>query len=133
MIKELGTNGGGFLNANSAHPFENPNAVTNLIELVLIFAIGAGLTNVLGRMVRDERQGWALFAVMGLLFLAGVIVCYNSEAHGNPAFAAFDVNSSPSAVQAGGNLEGKEVRFGPALSALWATVTTDTSCGQLDA
>jgi potassium-transporting ATPase potassium-binding subunit len=132
IIKELGTNGGGFFNANSSHPFENPNGVTNLIELVAIFSIGAGLTNVLGRMVKDERQGWAIFAAMGVLFLAGVTVCYNSEAHGNPAFAAYDVNSAPSAVQAGGNMEGKEVRFGPALSALWATVTTDTSCGAVN-
>jgi potassium-transporting ATPase potassium-binding subunit len=132
IIKELGTNGSGFFNANSSHPFENPNGVTNLIELVAIFSIGAGLTNVLGRMVRDERQGWAIFAAMGVLFLAGVTVCYNSEAHGNPAIAAFDVNSAPSAVQAGGNMEGKEVRFGPALSALWATVTTDTSCGAVN-
>jgi len=132
IIKELGTNGGGFFNANSAHPFENPNAITNLIELVAIFAIGAALTNVLGRMVKDERQGWAIFAAMGLLFLAGVAVCYNSEAQANPAFAAFDVNSAPSALQTGGNMEGKEVRFGPALSALWATVTTDTSCGAVN-
>jgi potassium-transporting ATPase potassium-binding subunit len=133
IIKEFGTNGGGFFNANSAHPYENPNAITNLIELVAIFAIGAGLTNVLGRMVRDERQGWAIFAAMGLLFLAGVTVCYNSEAHGNPAFAAFDVSSAPGPEQAGGNMEGKEVRFAPALSALWATVTTDTSCGAVNA
>jgi potassium-transporting ATPase potassium-binding subunit len=132
VIKELGTNGGGFFNANSAHPFENPNAITNLIELVAIFAIGAALTNVLGRMVKDERQGWALFAVMGVLFLAGVAVCYNSEARGNPAFAAFDIASTPSPTQTGGNMEGKEVRFGPALSALWATVTTDTSCGAVN-
>jgi potassium-transporting ATPase potassium-binding subunit len=132
IIKELGTNGGGFFNSNSSHPFESPNAITNLIELVAIFAIGAGLTNVLGRMVKDERQGWAIFAAMGVLFLAGVAVCYNSEAHGNPAFAAFDVNAAPSAMQAGGNMEGKEVRFGPALSALWATVTTDTSCGAVN-
>ncbi|MGH7077810.1 MAG: potassium-transporting ATPase subunit KdpA [Acetobacteraceae bacterium] len=132
IIKELGTNGGGFFNANSAHPFENPNAITNLIELVAIFSIGASLTNVLGRMVKDERQGWALFAAMGLLFLAGVAVAYWSEAHGNPAFAAFDVNSAHTALQAGGNMEGKEVRFGPALSALWATVTTDTSCGAVN-
>jgi K+-transporting ATPase ATPase A chain len=132
IIKELGTNGGGFFNANSAHPYENPNAVTNLIELVAIFAIGAGLTNVLGRMVRDERQGWAIFAAMGLLFLVGVAIAYNSEAHGNPAFAAFDVNSAPGVEQAGGNMEGKEVRFAPALSALWATVTTDTSCGAVN-
>ncbi|HEY3908644.1 MAG TPA: potassium-transporting ATPase subunit KdpA [Stellaceae bacterium] len=132
IIKELGTNGGGFFNANSSHPFENPNAVTNLIELVAIFAIGAGLTNVLGRMVKDERQGWAIFAAMGVLFLAGVTTAYWSEAHGNPAFAQYAVNSTPSAVQTGGNMEGKEVRFGPALSALWATVTTDTSCGAVN-
>jgi potassium-transporting ATPase potassium-binding subunit len=131
-IKILGTNGGGFLNANSAHPFENPNALTNLIQLISIFSIGAALTNVLGRMVRDERQGWAIFAAMGLLFLAGVTVCYNSESHGNPAFAAFNVDSTASAVQGGGNMEGKEVRFGPALSALYATVTTDTSCGAVN-
>ncbi len=132
IIKELGTNGGGFFNANSSHPFENPNAVTNLIELVAIFSIGAGLTNVLGRMVKDERQGWAIFAAMGVLFLAGVTVCYNSEAHGNPAFATFHVASTSGPEQAGGNMEGKEVRFGPALSALWATVTTDTSCGAVN-
>ncbi len=132
VIKILGTNGGGFLNANSAHPYENPNALTNLVQLVSIFSIGAALTNVLGRMVHDERQGWALFAVMGLLFLAGVTVCYNSEAHGNPAFVQYDVNSAPGPAQAGGNMEGKEVRFGPALSALYATVTTDTSCGAVN-
>jgi K+-transporting ATPase ATPase A chain len=132
IIKELGTNGGGFFNANSAHPFENPNALTNLIELLAIFAIGAALTNVLGRMVHDERQGWAIFAAMGLLFLAGVTIAYWSEAHGNPAMAAFNVDSSPSVLQAGGNMEGKEVRFAPALSALWATVTTDTSCGAVN-
>jgi K+-transporting ATPase ATPase A chain len=132
IIKELGTNGGGFFNANSAHPYENPNPVTNLIELVAIFAIGAGLTNVLGRMVHDERQGWAIFAAMGLLFLAGVTTAYWSESHGNPAMAAFSVDSAPSALQPGGNMEGKEARFGPALSALWATVTTDTSCGAVN-
>src|SRR6516162_4073116 len=91
IIKELGTNGGGFFNANSAHPFENPNPITNLIELLAIFAIGAALTNVLGRMVKDERQGWAIFAAMGLLFLAGVTIAYWSEAHGNPAMTAFSV------------------------------------------
>ena len=132
IIKELGTNGGGFFNANSAHPFENPTPLTNLIELVAIFAIGAGLTNVLGRMVKDERQGWAIFAAMGILFLAGVTTAYWSEAHGNPAVAAFNVEAAPDALQAGGNMEGKEVRFGPALSALWATVTTDTSCGAVN-
>ncbi|MFZ3234657.1 MAG: potassium-transporting ATPase subunit KdpA [Stellaceae bacterium] len=131
-IKILGTNGGGFLNANSSHPYENPNALTNLVQLVSIFSIGAALTNVLGRMVRDERQGWAIFAAMGLLFLAGVTTAYWSESHGNPAFAAFNVDAAPSAVQAGGNMEGKEVRFGPALSALYATVTTDTSCGAVN-
>jgi potassium-transporting ATPase potassium-binding subunit len=132
IIKELGTNGGGFFNTNSAHPYENPNPVTNLIELVAIFAIGAALTNVLGRMVRDERQGWAIFAAMGLLFLAGATTAYWSEAHGNPAMAAFNVDSAASALQPGGNMEGKEARFGPALSALWATVTTDTSCGAVN-
>jgi K+-transporting ATPase ATPase A chain len=132
IIKELGTNGGGFFNANSSHPFENPNPVTNLIELVAIFSIGAGLTNVLGRMVKDERQGWAIFAAMGLLFLAGVTTAYWSESHGNPAVAALNVETAPGALQAGGNMEGKEVRFGPALSALWATVTTDTSCGAVN-
>jgi potassium-transporting ATPase potassium-binding subunit len=131
-IKILGTNGGGFLNANSAHPYENPTPLTNLIQLLSIFSIGAALTNVLGRMVHDERQGWAVFAAMGILFLAGVTTAYWSESHGNPAVAAFNVDSAPSALQAGGNMEGKEVRFGPALSALYATVTTDTSCGAVN-
>jgi K+-transporting ATPase ATPase A chain len=131
-IKILGTNGGGFLNANSAHPYENPTPLTNLVQLLTIFAIGAALTNVLGRMVHDERQGWAIFAAMGILFLAGVTTAYWSESHGNPAMAAFNVESAPSALQAGGNMEGKEVRFGPALSALYATVTTDTSCGAVN-
>ena len=128
-IKILGTNGGGFLNANSAHPYENPNPLTNLVQLLSIFAIGAALTNVLGRMVNDERQGWAIFAAMALLFLAGATTAYWSESHGNPAMTAFNVDSASSALQPGGNMEGKEVRFGPALSALYATVTTDTSCG----
>ena len=132
-IKILGTNGGGFLNANSAHPYENPNALTNLIQLLSIFAIAAALTNVLGRMVNDERQGWAIFAAMGMLFLAGVTIAYWSESHGNPAMAAFNVDSTSSGLQAGGNMEGKEVRFGPALSALYATVTTDASCGCVNA
>src|SRR6516165_8790296 len=132
IIKELGTNGGGFFNTNSAHPYENPNALTNLIELLAIFAIGAALTNVLGRMVHDERQGWAIFAAMGLLFLAGVTIAYWSESHGNPAMAVFNVDATSSTVQAGGNMEGKEVRFAPVLSALWATVTTDTSCGAVN-
>src|SRR6201999_1211151 len=88
VIKMLGTNGGGFFNANSAHPFENPNALTNFIQIVLIFSLGAALTNVFGRMVGDQRQGWAIFAVMGLLFLGGVAVCYWAESAGNPAFAS---------------------------------------------
>jgi K+-transporting ATPase ATPase A chain len=131
-IKILGTNGGGFFNTNSAHPYENPNALTNMVQLLSIFSIGAALTNVLGRMARDERQGWAIFAAMGLLFLAGVTTAYWSESHGNPAFAQFDVDSAQSATQAGGNMEGKEVRFGIADSALYATVTTDTSCGAVN-
>ena len=130
--QDLGTNGGGFLNANSSHPYENPNALTNFIQLISIFSIGAALTNVLGRMVRDERQGWAIFAAMGLLFLAGVTTCYWAESRANPAFAAFNVDSTASATQPGGNMEGKEVRFGPALSSLYATVTTDTSCGAVN-
>ena len=131
-IKIFGTNGGGFFNANSAHPFENPTALTNLIEMLLIFSIGAALTNVFGRMVGSQRQGWALFAIMGILFLAGVFVTYPVEAGGNPAFAAMHVDSAPSALQTGGNMEGKEVRFGIANSALFATVTTDTSCGAVN-
>jgi K+-transporting ATPase ATPase A chain len=132
FIKELGTNGGGFFNANSAHPFENPNAFTNLIEMLAIFAIGVGLTNVFGRMVGNERQGWAILGAMAVLFLAGVAVCYWAEAAGNPQIAALGVDQAPSALQTGGNMEGKEVRFGIANSALWATITTDTSCGAVN-
>src|SRR3954471_24565313 len=125
VIKMMGTNGGGFFNANSAHPFENPNPLTNFVQMVLIFSIGAALTNVFGRMVGDQRQGWAVFAVMGLLFLAGVTTAYWAEAAGNPAFTQLGL--------AGGNMEGKEVRFGIANSALFATVTTDASCGAVNA
>jgi potassium-transporting ATPase potassium-binding subunit len=132
IIKELGTNGGGFFNANSAHPFENPTPVSNLIEMVAIFAIGVGLTNVFGRMVGNEKQGWALLAAAGIIFLAGVAVCYWAEAAGNPQIASLGVDQAPSVLQAGGNMEGKEVRFGIANSALWATVTTDTSCGAVN-
>jgi K+-transporting ATPase ATPase A chain len=132
-IKLLGTNGGGFLNANSAHPFENPTPFSNLVQLVLILAIGGGLTNVFGRMVGDQRQGWAILAAMGLLFLAGVSVAYWAEARGNPAVAALGVASAPTALQPGGNMEGKETRFGIAASALFATVTTDASCGAVNA
>ncbi len=132
VIKMLGTNGGGFFNANSAHPFENPNAITNFIQIVLIFSIGAALTNVFGRMVGDQRQGWAIFSVMGLLFLAGVAVCYSAEGAGNPAFANLGIDTAPSALQPGGNMEGKELRFGIANSALFTTITTDASCGAVN-
>ncbi len=132
VIKILGTNGGGFMNTNSAHPFENPNALTNFIQILMIFSIGAGLTNVFGRMVGDQRQGWAIFAVMGLMFLVGVATVYTAEAPGNPAFAALQVDQAPSALQAGGNMEGKEVRFGIVDSSLFATITTDTSCGAVN-
>ncbi|HXP31537.1 MAG TPA: potassium-transporting ATPase subunit KdpA [Stellaceae bacterium] len=132
VIKMMGTNGGGFFNANSAHPYENPNALTNFVQIILIFSIGAGLTNVLGRMVKDERQGWAIFAAMGVLFLVGVTTAYWAESAGNPAFAALHVDQASSALQAGGNMEGKEVRFGIANSALFTTVTTDASCGAVN-
>ena len=131
-IKMFGTNGGGFFNANSAHPFENPTALTNLIQMLLIFAIGAALTNVFGRMIGNQRQGWAIFAIMGILFLAGVFVTYPVEAGGNPAFAAMHVDSAASVLQAGGNMEGKEVRFGIANSALFTVITTDASCGAVN-
>ncbi|MGO9173683.1 MAG: potassium-transporting ATPase subunit KdpA [Rhodomicrobium sp.] len=132
VIKMLGTNGGGFFNANSAHPFENPNALTNFIQIVLIFSLGGAITNVFGRMVGDQRQGWAIFAVMGLLFLGGTALCYWAEGKGNPAFAALGVDQRPSDLQSGGNMEGKEVRFGIANSALFTTVTTDASCGAVN-
>src|ERR1700736_630995 len=132
VIKVLGTNGGGFFNANSAHPYENPTALTNLAQMLLLIGIAAGLTNVLGRMVKDERQGWAIFAVMSVLLLLGVITAYWVEVLGNPAFAALNVDATPGAFQAGGNMEGKEVRFGIAPSALFATVTTDAG-GAVDA
>ncbi|MGK9231051.1 potassium-transporting ATPase subunit KdpA [Inquilinus limosus] len=122
-IKMLGTNGGGFFNANSAHPYENPTALSNLVQMVLIFAIGAALTNTFGRMVGNERQGWAIFAAMGVLFLAGVFVAYWQEANGGHLLASLGVDPAL------GNMEGKEVRFGEALSALFAVVTTAASCG----
>jgi potassium-transporting ATPase potassium-binding subunit len=132
VIKMMGTNGGGFFNANSAHPFENPSAITNLIQILLIFSLGAGLTNVFGRMVGSQRQGWAIFAVMSVLFLVGVATAYTAESAGNPAFAALHVDQAPSALQPGGNMEGKEVRFGIANSALFTTITTDASCGAVN-
>ncbi len=130
IIKEFGTNGGGFFNANSAHPFENPTPFTNLLEMVAIFAISAGLTCTLGRMTGSQRHGWAVFAAMAFLFFVGVTVAYWAEAKGNPLLAGVDQRAS--AVQSGGNMEGKEVRYGIANSTLWATVTTDTSCGAVN-
>jgi potassium-transporting ATPase potassium-binding subunit len=124
-IKMLGTNGGGFFNANAAHPFENPTALSNYVQMISIFAIGAALTNVFGRMVGNQRQGWAILAVMGVLFVAGVVVCYWAEAHGNDALNALGLT--------GGNLEGKEVRFGIVGSALFAVITTAASCGAINA
>ena len=126
-IKQLGTNGGGFFNANAAHPFESPNAFTNFLSMFLIFLIPAALTWTFGRMARDQRQGWALLAAMSLLFFAGVGVAYRAEAGGNPALAGLGVS------QPLGNMEGKEARFGIASSALYATVTTDASCGAVNA
>jgi K+-transporting ATPase ATPase A chain len=124
-IKMLGTNGGGFFNANAAHPFENPTAFSNYVQMISIFAIGAALTNVFGRMVGNQRQGWAILAVMGILFVGGVIACYAAEAHGNDALNAIGLT--------GGNMEGKEVRFGIVGSALFAIVTTAASCGAVNA
>jgi K+-transporting ATPase ATPase A chain len=129
MIKHLGTNGGGFFSQNAAHPYENPTPLTNLIHMVAIFAIGAGLTFTFGRMVGDIRQGWALLAAMGVLFLAGVAVACWAEAHGNPAFTGLGIDQTATTLQAGGNMEGKEVRFGIANSALFAVITTAASCG----
>jgi K+-transporting ATPase ATPase A chain len=126
-IKMLGTNGGGFFNANSAHPFENPTALSNFMQMLLIFAIGAGLTNLFGRAVGNEKQGWAILAAMGVLFIAGVTLAYGAEAGGNPLLAGFHVD------QALGNMEGKEVRFGTAMSALFAVITTAASCGAVNA
>ena len=124
-IKMLGTNGGGFFNANAAHPFENPTALSNFMQMISIFAIGAALTNVFGRMVGNQRQGWAVLAAMGVLFIAGVFFCYWAEAHGNDALNALGLT--------GGNMEGKEVRFGIVGSALFAVITTAASCGAVNA
>ncbi len=126
-IKMLGTNGGGFFNANSAHPYENPTALSNLVQMLSIFVIGAALTNLFGRQVGDERQGWAILAAMSVLFVAGVVVCYAAEAGGNPLIGALGVDN------AAGNMEGKEVRFGVPLSALFAVITTAASCGAVNA
>jgi potassium-transporting ATPase potassium-binding subunit len=124
-IKMLGTNGGGFFNANAAHPFENPTALANFVQMISIFAIGAALTNVFGRMVGNQRQGWAILAAMGVLFIAGVIVCYAAEAAGTSTLDMLGLT--------GGNMEGKEVRFGIVASALFAVITTAASCGAVNA
>lgn len=130
IIKEWGTNGGGFFNANSAHPFENPTPLSNLIELFAIFAISAGLTCTLGRMTGSPAHGWAVWAAMAILFFVGVTVTYWAEARGNPLLTG--TNQHVTALQSGGNMEGKDVRFGIANTALWATVTTDASCGAIN-
>ena len=136
IIKELGTNGGGFFNANSAHPFENPTPFSNFLEMVAILAISSGLTYTLGRMTGNQRHGWAVFAAMVILFLAGFLTVYHFESRGNPMLNQFGINQAPVATkgfqQAGGNMEGKEVRFGIMNSALFATVTTDASCGAIN-
>ena len=124
-IKMLGTNGGGFFNANAAHPFENPTALSNLVQMVSIFALGAALTNVFGRMVGNQRQGWAILSAMGVLFVAGVVVTYWAESNGTTALNALGLS--------GGNMEGKEVRFGIVLSSLFAVITTAASCGAVNA
>ncbi len=124
-IKMLGTNGGGFFNANAAHPFENPTALSNFVQMISIFALGAALTNVFGRMVGNQRQGWAILAVMGVLFLAGVAVTYWAEANGTSTLTALGLS--------GGNMEGKEVRFGIVASSLFAVITTAASCGAVNA
>src|SRR5712672_3638903 len=124
-IKMLGTNGGGFFNANAAHPFENPTALSNFVQMISIFALGAALTNVFGRMVGNQRQGWAILAVMGVLFISGVTVTYWAEANGTSSLSALGLS--------GGNMEGKEVRFGIVASSLFAVITTAASCGAVNA
>ncbi len=131
-IKQLGTNGGGFFNTNSAHPLENPTPLTNFIECLYLLLIPAGLVYTFGKMVHDTRQGWAIFATMSLLFLVGVLVCYPAEQAGNPILAKLGVQMKATGSQPGGNMEGKEVRFGIAPSALWAVATTDASNGSVN-
>jgi K+-transporting ATPase ATPase A chain len=132
IIKELGTNGGGFFNANSAHPYEDPTPLAELLELIAIFSIGAALTHTFGQMAGDRRQGWALFGAMAILFLMGVTPAIWAEQRGNPQFAALGISQAAAPGRSGGNMEGKETRFGIVDSALWATVTTDTSCGAVN-
>ncbi len=131
-IKELGTNGGGFFNANSAHPYENPTPLSNFLEMLAIFTIGAPLTYTFGRMVKDQRQGWTILGAMAVLCVLGVAVIYRNEAGGNPLLRPLGVDMAASPMQAGGNMEGKEVRFGIANTALFATLTTDASCGAVN-
>jgi potassium-transporting ATPase potassium-binding subunit len=131
-IKMLGTNGGGYFNANSSHPYENPTPLANMLQMLLIFSLGAGLTYTFGKMVRDPRQGWAIFAAMAVMFLVGVSVCYWAEQRGNPMLTQMGVEHTYTGTQSGGNMEGKEVRFGMAQSTLFATVTTDASCGAVN-
>ena len=132
VIAVMSGDGGGFFNANASHPFENPTALSGMVEMLLIFLLGAALTNTFGRMVGDRRQGWALYAVMAVLFLGGVAAIYAVEAQPNPALAAPGVSQSTTGLQSGGNMEGKEVRFGVAQSALFATVSTASSDGAVD-
>jgi K+-transporting ATPase ATPase A chain len=128
-IKMLGTNGGGYFNANSSHPYENATPLSNLLQMLLIFSLGAGLTYMFGKAVKDTGQGWAIFAAMAVMFLAGAFICYWAEQRGNPMMSDMGVAHAYTASQPGGNMEGKEVRFGNAMTALFATVTTDASCG----
>ncbi len=132
VIKQLGTNGGGFFNANSAHPFENPTPLSNLLQMFLIFVIPGALTYTFGKMVGDTRQGWAIFAAFSVMFLIGVFVCYHFEQAGNPILSKMGIETAATSGQSGGNMEGKETRFGIANSALFATVTTDASCGAVN-
>ena len=132
IIKELGTNGGGFFNANSSHPFENPTPLTNLIQMLAIFLIPAALTYTFGKMVGNTRQGWAIFAAMSVLFFVGVFTAYNFEAAGNPHITQQGIMTAASDTQPGGSMEGKETRFGITASTLFATVTTDASCGAVN-
>ena len=131
-MKMLGTNGGGYFNANSAHPYENPTPLSNVLQMLLIFSLGAGLTYMFGKSVRDPRQGWAIFAAMAVMFLVGVSICYWAEQRGNPMVSSMGIEHVYTGSQPGGNMEGKEVRFGIAQSTLFATVTTDASCGAVN-
>jgi K+-transporting ATPase ATPase A chain len=131
-IKMLGTNGGGIFNANSAHPYENPTPLANMVQMLMLLSLGAGLTYTFGKMVGDTRQGWAIFAAMAVMSVAGVVVCYTAEQTGNPILAKMGIEHHYTRTQPGGNMEGKEVRFGNAATTLFATVTTDASCGAVN-